>query len=51
MSREYIYHRHLVVVVAGTVDHVTNTCMIRRPNEPQAVRVPLAALIIRDIVR
>lgn len=51
MSREYIYNRHLVVVVAGTVDHVTNTCMVRRPNEPQATRVPLEDIVIRELVR
>jgi hypothetical protein len=50
MAHEYIYHRHLVVIVSGTVDHVTQTAMVRRPGDASAVRVPLASLVIRDLV-
>jgi len=50
MKHTYIYHRHFVVIVSGTVDHVNQTAMVRQTNDPTAVRVPLADLVIRDLV-
>lgn len=51
MRHEYIYHRHLVRIVAGTVNHVTQTAMVQFPNQPVGpYRVPLADIVIRDLV-
>lgn len=50
MRHEYIYHRHNVVIVSGTVNHVTQTAMVRRIDDPAAIRVPLASLVVRDLV-
>jgi hypothetical protein len=51
MAHEYIYQRHIVNIVSGTVDHVNQTAMVRLPGNPSAFRVSLASLVIHDIVR
>ena len=51
MAHQYIYQRHIITIVSGTVDHVNQTAMIRLPGQPNAFRVPLASLVVRDIVK
>lgn len=51
MKHTYIYHRHNVQIVPGTVDHMTQTAMVQFPSQPVGpYRVPLASLVIRDLV-